>query len=328
MMKAVIYPWHHKRRFNSYHEYFKKKFGGRVQKISLDAGFTCPNRDGTKGTGGCSFCNNKAFNPSYCTPEKSISQQIIEGIEFHSLRYRRATRFLAYFQAYSNTYAPVNQLKSLYEEALSFPQVSGLIIGTRPDCINEEILDYLEELHNRTYLVVEYGIESCYDRTLARINRGHNFAETVKTIINTSSRSIRTGGHIIIGLPGETREDMLKSAKILSSLPLNNIKFHQLQIVKDTSMATEYFNNPGLFHDYPLEEYIELIIDIVERLNPSFVLERIAGETPPDFNLRQSWKIRYDQILQRFEKRLEERNTWQGKFYRVNNMNQKLKEAN
>ncbi len=292
-----------------------------MQKISLDAGFTCPNRDGSKGTGGCSFCNNNAFNPSYCTPEKSISQQIMEGIEFHRRRYRRVNKFLAYFQAYTNTYAPLNQLKRLYEEAIEFPEIAGLVIGTRPDCADEEILNYLEELNNRTYLVVEYGIESCYDDTLTRINRGHDYAATVRAINNTSKRGIRTGGHIIIGLPGESRDDILKSAEILSTLPLSNIKFHQLQIVRDTRIAGEYLQNPALFHDYSTDEYIELIIDIIERLNPSFLLERIAGETPPDYNIRPSWKLRYDQILQRFEKRLEERDTWQGKYYKTTEIN-------
>lgn len=315
-MKEQNYPWKHARRFNSYPEYFKKLFGARVQKITLDAGFTCPNRDGTKGIGGCTFCNNNAFNPSYCNPQKSISKQIIEGIEFHKFRYRRATQFLAYFQAYSNTYAPLNELKRLYEEALSFPEVVGLVIGTRPDCINTDILDYLQELNTSTYLIVEYGIESCNDETLIRINRGHNFAMTREALKLTSERGIRTGGHVIIGLPGETTEEILNQTEILSSLPLNTIKFHQLQIVKDTKMAIEYQNNPEIFSDYQPEEYIDLIIDIIERLNPLFVLERIAGETTPAYNLRPNWKLRYDQVLMRFEKRLEERNTWQGKYFK------------
>ena len=315
-MKEDDFPWQHHRRFNSYPEYFKKVFGERIQKITLDAGFTCPNRDGTKGIGGCTFCNNKAFNPSYCTPEKTISQQIREGIEFHRFRYRRTTKFLAYFQAYTNTYAPVQELKKRYEEAMSFPQITGLVIGTRPDCVNEEILDYLEELNRKTYLVVEYGIESCFDQTLARVNRGHDFSTTVQSINNTSARGIRTGGHMILGLPGESRDDMISEAGVLSSLPLNNIKFHQLQIIKDTVMAEEYLNNPHLFKDYKPEEYIELIIDIVEKLNPSFVVERIAGETSPAFNMRPSWKLRYDRILALFEKRLGERDTWQGKHFK------------
>jgi uncharacterized protein len=319
-MSIVKYPWGHNRRFNSYTEYFKNNFGGRVQKLTIDAGFTCPNRDGTLGTGGCTFCNNNAFNPSYCQPEKSISRQITEGIEFHQVRYRRVKKYLAYFQAYSNTYASVTQLKELYDEALSFPEIIGLVIGTRPDCVDNDILDYLQDLSRKTYLIVEYGIESCYDQTLRRINRGHTFATTAKAIKDTAKRGIRTGGHVIIGLPGESEEDILHEAEILSTLPLNTIKFHQLQIVKDTSMATEYLKNPELFSDYQPEEYIELIINLIERINPEFVIERIAGETSPAYNLRPSWKLRYDQILAQFEKRLEERDSWQGKYYNANSL--------
>ena len=316
-MSEVKFPWGNSRRFNSYTEYFKTLFGERVQKITIDAGFTCPNRDGTKGTGGCSFCNNNAFNPSYCVPGKSVSTQIMEGMEFHRIRYRRSKRYLAYFQAYSNTYAPVEQLKILYEEALSFPGIAGLVIGTRPDCINKSILDYLEELNTRTYLIVEYGIESCYDTTLKRINRGHDFITTVNALKATAERGIRTGGHVIIGLPGEKREEIVKEAEILSELPLNNIKFHQLQIVKDTRLAMDYLKNPGVYTDFGLDEYLDLVSDIVERINPDFVIERIAGETHPSYNLRPSWNLRYDQILNLFEKKLKERDTWQGKLYKT-----------
>jgi len=248
-MSDNLYPWGNRRRFNSYTEYLKTLFGGRVQKLTIDAGFTCPNRDGTVGTGGCSFCNNDAFNPSYCNPSKSVSQQIKEGIEFHSVRYRRSLKYLAYFQAYSNTYAGVNRLRELYEEALGFDEVIGLVIGTRPDCINVEILDYLEDLSKRIYLIVEYGIESCYDETLKRINRGHDFSTAEEAIRITAERGIRTGGHIIIGLPGENREDIIREADILSALPLNNIKFHQLQIVKNTRLAEDYMKHPEEYPD-------------------------------------------------------------------------------
>ena len=218
------YPWGHSRRYNAYANYFRKEFGERVQKLSIDAGFTCPNRDGTRGSGGCTYCDNDAFNPSYCLPEKSIGQQIREGMEFHQARYRRAGSFLAYFQAYSNTYAPLSVLKEIYQQALQVPGVAGLVIGTRPDCIDDEKLEYFRELGKSKYVILEYGIESCYDRTLERINRGHNFEEAVVALEKTAACGIKTGVHMIFGLPGESKEDMLKEADILSGLPINNIK--------------------------------------------------------------------------------------------------------
>jgi radical SAM protein (TIGR01212 family) len=309
------YPWGHSRRFNSYTEYFKGRFGGRVQKLAIDAGFTCPNRDKTRRIGGCTYCDNDAFNPSYCRPEKSVSLQIEEGIEFHRIRYRRATRFLAYFQAYSNTYAPLETLRSLYEEALACQGVIGLVIGTRPDCVNEEILDYLAELSRKYYIIVEYGIESCYNKTLLRINRGHDFEKTLWALEESYKRGILIGGHMIIGLPGESREEILNEALILSGLPLHTIKFHQLQIIKGTLMAREYGENPGNFEIYEIDDYLLLIKEIVERLNPEFVIERIAGEVPPAYNVNTSWSIRYDQVLHQFEQLLEKHNTWQGKLF-------------
>jgi len=309
------YPWGHDRRFNSYTEYFKRSFGGRVQKLAIDAGFTCPNRDSTVGTGGCTYCDNNAFNPSYCNPEKNIALQIREGIEFHSKRYRRAGKFLAYFQAYSNTYAPVSALRKLYGEALEFPDVIGLVIGTRPDCVNEEILDYLGELSRKVYVIVEFGIESCYDKTLLRINRGHDFAKTVWALEESKKRNIRTGGHMIIGLPGESRQEILEQAVTLSALPLNTIKFHQLQIIKGTAMAKEFEFSPGSFELPDIDQYLQLMMEIVEQLNPAFVIERIAGEVPPRFSANPTWSLRYDRVLSRFEELLEKNDTWQGKLY-------------
>jgi radical SAM protein (TIGR01212 family) len=312
-----MYPWNHPRRFNSYAEYFKKEFGGRVQKLAIDAGFTCPNRDGSKGRGGCTYCDNDAFNPSYCIPEKPVGQQVEEGIEFHVRRYRRAYRYLAYFQPFSNTYAPLSRLKEIYSEALSFPEISGLVIGTRPDCIDEEKLDYFRELSSDHYIMLEYGIESCYDRTLARINRGHTFSEAVKALEMTAKSGIRSGIHIIFGLPGESREDMMEEVKIINALPIHNIKFHQLQIVKNTRIAAEFLEKPADFTRFSLEDYIEFIIDFVERLNPEFVIERFAGEVPPRFLAAPGWGlIRNDQVLARIEKRMEERGTWQGKSHK------------
>jgi len=310
------YLWGHERRFNAYSNYFRSIYGARVQKVSIDAGFTCPNRDGTKGFGGCTYCNNDAFNPSYCMPAKSVSQQIEEGIKFHKWRYSEAVSYLAYFQAYSNTYAPLETLKKLYEEALSYPGVIGLIIGTRPDCIDEEKLACLKELSQKCYLAVEYGIESCYNKTLRRINRGHSFEDAVLAVEKTASAGINTGAHFIFGLPGETREEMLEQASVISILPLKTVKFHQLQIIKGTIMEIEFRDNPGDFELFTWEEYLSFFISFLERLNPAFVVERFTGEAPPRFLTGPGWgKKRTDQIVNLIEKRLEELDTWQGRLY-------------
>lgn len=310
------FPWGHNRRFNTYSGYFRKHFGERVQKLSIDAGFTCPNRDGSKGKGGCTYCNNDAFNPSYCQPSKSISLQIEEGIEFHLKRYRRATLYLAYFQAYSNTYASLDELKKIFSEALNHPQIVGLVIGTRPDCIDTQKLEYFAELSQKHYIIIEYGIESCYNKTLERINRGHSFEDAAQAIRLTSDYGIKTGAHIIFGLPGETRNEMLAESKILSELPLDNIKFHQLQIIRNTAIEKEYKLKANDFLSFTLDEYIEFIVDFLELLNPAFVIERFAGEVPPRFLTVNQWGlIRNDQILQKIEQRLLQRNTWQGKLF-------------
>ena len=311
------YPWGHDRRFNAYSNYFRKIYGARVQKISIDAGFTCPNRDGSKGSGGCTYCNNDAFNPSYCSPEKSITRQIEEGISFHRTRYRKVGSYLAYFQAYSNTYAPLELLKKLYGEALDHPEVVGIIIGTRPDCIDAEKLDYLRELSEEFYVAVEYGIESCYDKTLRKINRGHSFSEAEKAVRATAGIGIKTGGHFIFGLPGETREDMLAEADIISKLPLDTVKFHQLQIIKGTLMAKEFHDNPADFQLFSWDEYLDFFVSFLERLNPGIVVERFTGEAPPRFLNGSIWgKKRSDQIVGLVEKRLEELDTWQGRLYK------------
>jgi radical SAM protein (TIGR01212 family) len=309
-----MYPWGHDRRFNAYSNYFRKLYGARVQKVSIDAGFTCPNRDGSKGSGGCTYCNNDAFNPSYCIPEKSVTQQIEEGIDFHRKRYREAGSYLAYFQAYSNTYASLDRMKNLYEEALAYPGVTGLIIGTRPDCIDDEKLSYLKELSGRCYLAVEFGIESCYDKTLIRINRGHSFREAEEAVNTTAALGLNTGAHFIFGLPGETKEEMLAEADIISKLPLKTVKFHQLQIIKGTVMEEEYLANPSDFQLFSWEEYLDFFVSFLERLNPQIVVERFTGEAPPRFLTRSLWgKKRTDQIVSLVEKRLEELDTWQGR---------------
>ena len=316
-----MFLWGDNRRFNSYSSYFQREFGGRVQKISIDAGFSCPNRDGKISTGGCTFCRNDAFNPSYCKPEKSIRQQIEEGIEFHKRRYRRASSYLAYFQAFSNTYKPLNELEKLYRESLSVPGVIGLVIGTRPDCINDDVLKMLKHLSFRpqggtSSIIIELGVESVYDQTLLRVNRGHDFATARNAIELVHSYGFHCGGHFIFGLPGETRDMMLNAADVISELPLTTVKFHQLQIFKDTKMANEYLANPTDFHLFTLEDYIEFVIDFIERLNPNIVIERFAGEVPPRYLVSKPWlNLRYDQVLSLIEKRLEERDTFQGRLY-------------
>lgn len=313
-----MYSWGHNRRFNSYTEYIRKTFGGRVQKVVVDAGFTCPNRDGTRGTGGCTYCNNDAFNPSYCNPIEPIPLQISKGIDFHSVRYRRASRFLVYFQPYSNTYASLTLLKKLYEEALSFPDVAGLVIGTRPDCVDEEKLEYLAELSRQWFIQVEYGVESCYDKTLERINRGHGFELSREVIRRTHDLGIRTGAHFIFGLPGESVEEMMAEAGMISTMPVDTVKFHQLQVVKGTRMEQEYTHNPTAFHQFSLDGYIDFIIRFIETLSPSIVIERFAGEVPPQLLHHLNWDlIRYDEVLKRIEKELERRDAFQGKKFSI-----------
>lgn len=330
----MSYPWGDNRRFNSYSNYFTKQFGGRVQKISIDAGFSCPNRDGKISTGGCTFCSNAAFNPSYCQPEKSIRQQIEEGIEFHQKRYRRASQYLAYFQPFSNTYKPLEELKSIYAQALegidsnptqfprrndmpsNQPKVVGIVIGTRPDLIDEAILQHLNEIQKNHYVMLEYGVESVYDETLKRVNRGHDFATAEKAIHRAAEHGIPCGAHFIFGLPGETKTMMLGAADVISRLPLTTVKFHQLQIFKGTKMAEEYQQHPEQFHLFDLEEYIDFVIDFAERLNPGIVIERFAGEVPPRYLVSEPWmKLRYDAVLSRIENRMEKRGTWQGRLF-------------
>ena len=315
------------RRYNSTAGIFKREYGERLQKLVLDAGFSCPNRDGTIGTGGCTYCDNAAFHPGYSIPGKTLKQQIDEGIEFHRIRYPRVKHYLAYFQSYSNTYAPLDRLKELYEEALSHPMVTGIVIGTRPDCIDGQKLDYLASLQKTPFeaasgkegcplVIVEYGIESCYDSTLERINRGHGFEYARRAVEMTAGRGIRTGAHFILGLPGETREMMLEQCSAISSLPLASVKFHQLQIVKGTRMEEEYSLHPEDFLRLPLDAYLDLIVDILERLRPDLGIERIVGEVPPRFVTETPWGlIRNVEILRLLDRRLEERGTYQGRLW-------------
>lgn len=302
------------KRYNTFVGYFRRKYGERLQKIVLDAGFTCPNRDGKVGRGGCSYCDNAAFHPSYSTPGKSLHQQIDEGIGFHKVRYRTTEHYLAYFQSYSNTYAPLERLRTLYEDALSHPQVVGIVVGTRPDCVDEEKLDYLAELSKRHVVILELGIESCYDVTLERINRGHDFATARRAVKMAAERGLDVGVHFILGLPGETMKMMLDSCQLINDLPVRSVKFHQLQIVKGTRMEKEYADCPQDFIRFSLEEYLDFFVDMLERLRPDIYIERFVGEVPPRFVNETPWGlIRNVELLRLLERRLEERDTWQGR---------------
>ncbi|MFI3323470.1 MAG: TIGR01212 family radical SAM protein [Rikenellaceae bacterium] len=304
------------RRFNSYSAHFKQLFGTRVQKVAINAGFSCPNRDGSVGEGGCTFCINEAFTPSYCTPTKSITQQIDEGVEFHLRRYRKATRYLAYFQSFSNTYAPLEQLEQIYGEALAHPSISGVIVGTRPDCVDEAKLDYFAHLAKEHYVALEYGIESTYDATLRTINRGHDFECARRAVEMSAERGISVGAHFILGLPGESEQMLHAQIDTINSLPLSTIKFHQLQIFRSTQMADDYDADPSQFHFWKREEYIDLFIDLLERLRPDLVVERFASEAPPRYHYGPNWGlVRNETMLSLFEKRLEERGTYQGRLF-------------
>ena len=306
------------KRYNSYAESIKEKYGCRLQKIVIDGGFSCPNRDGLVGRGGCTYCDNRAFHPGYSTPDKSIAQQIEEGIEFHKGRYRGVSKYLAYFQPYSNTYAPLEKLRKLYGEALSHPEVAGLVIGTRPDCVDEAKLDYIAELSRKYIVSLEFGIESCYDRTLERINRGHNTAQAEWAVREAASRGISVGAHFILGLPGESREMMIEGTSFINSLPLTSIKFHQLQIIKGTAMEKEFASHPEDFVTFTLDEYIDFFIDILERLRPEISIERFAGEVPPRFVNSTPWGlIRNVELLRMLDTRLEERDTRQGRLVKI-----------
>lgn len=315
------------KRYNTFVGYYKRIYGERLQKLVIDAGFTCPNRDGKVGRGGCSFCDNAAFHPGYSVPGKSLADQIDEGITFHKTRYRNTRHYLAYFQSYSNTYAPLPRLVELYTEALSHPSVVGIVIGTRPDCVDEEKLDWLASLKDgralpgwrregfdKPVVKIEYGIESCYDRTLERVGRGHDVAAAVKAVEMSAERGLDPGAHFILGLPGETREMLVDQCSFISSLPLHSVKFHQLQIVRGTRIEKEFETCPEDFLRLSLDDYLDLVIDILERLRPGLYIERVAGEVPPRFVKETAWGlIRNFQILHLLDDKLEARDTFQGR---------------
>jgi uncharacterized protein len=313
-MEQQQYSWGHSRRYNDFSGYFRKLFNERVQKVSIDAGFTCPNRDGTRGRGGCTYCNNKTFKPTYCELEKPVSLQVEQGIRFFEKKYK-SMQFLAYFQAYTSTWAPLEVLAALYEEALQHPKIIGLVISTRPDAVTEELLDYLARLNENVYVMVEFGLESHLDRSLEKLNRGHTFAESVWALEQTALRKINNCAHMILGLPGETRYDWLEQAKVVSELPVKNLKMHQLQIHKGTVMESQYKMNPELFPLFSAEEYTELVVDYLELLNPDIIIERFISEAPQGLLIAPRWGLKNFEFVAKVEKKLQERSTWQGRLY-------------
>ncbi len=297
-------------RYNSFGQYMKKQFGTTVYKVNIDAGFTCPNRDGSLGFGGCIYCNNDSFRPSSCKPAIPVKEQITNGIAYLGRRYG-ASKFLAYFQPYSNTYAPVEELELFYKEALAEPAVIGLAIGTRPDCIDSEKLALLESLGKKHFILVEYGLQSIYDKTLRFINRGHDYKTFLDAVSLTRSKGISVGAHLIVGFPTETREEMLNMADEISGLHLDFLKIHQLQVVKDTPLAQMYKENP--FHTFEYEEYLGFIVDFIERLSPDIVLQRLFATAPDDILIAPRWDRSRHQITKDIQQRFIERDTFQGK---------------
>ncbi len=290
-------------------------FNGRVQKISVDAGFSCPNRDGTIGLGGCTYCNNETFKPSYCNLESSVTDQVEKGISFFSQK-NSTMRFLAYFQAYTNTHASLNNLIKLYEEALRHPKIIGLVIATRPDCLPLEVVDYLRKKSLDYYVMVELGVESCNNQTLSRINRGHTFEQSVQAIEMLAMQHIHTCAHMILGLPGESANDVLHQAIEMSELPIENLKLHQLQIHKGTKMAKQYLQQPEMFSLYQtVDEYIDLVILYIEKLNPGIVIERFISQSPKELLIAPRWGIKNFEFVAKLEKELARLNTWQGRSY-------------
>ena len=304
------------KRYNDYASYLKALFPHRMQKITIHAGFSCPNRDGKVGYGGCTYCNNQTFNPDYCTPDKSITQQLTEGIDFFRKKYPDQ-RYLAYFQAYTNTYGSFETLRQKYEEALSHPLVEGLVIGTRPDCVDNQLLDYLQELRQSHYIMIEYGVESTLDRTLDLINRGHSYAVAENAIRETAQRNIETCVHLILGLPQEDENEILSHADKISTLPIRCIKLHQLQLIKGTKMAQQYQEHPEWFHLYSADEYINLLVRFIERLNPDFVIERFISQSPKELLLNNGWNLKNYEFTDKLEKRMNELNIIQGKHFQI-----------
>ena len=308
--------FHENKPYRDFTEYLSERFPFKVQKISINAGFTCPNRDGMKGYGGCTYCNNQSFSPGYGKPTRTISQQLDDGIKFFSYKYPEM-KYLAYFQSYTNTYDPIESLIDKYEEALSYPNVVGLIVGTRPDCMPDKLLYYFETLSKKTFVMIEYGVESTLNKTLDRVNRLHSYEESEYMIRKTAERGISVGAHMIIGLPGETDEEILSHADKLSELPLTSIKLHQLQIIKGTIMSREYRVKPSDFSLFEWDDYINMCVRFSERLNPEIYIERFTSQSPAKLLIAPEWGLKNYVVRDMIIKRFNECETYQGRLYRV-----------
>lgn len=299
--------------YRDFADYLAAHFPYKVQKISVNAGFTCPNRDGSKGLGGCTYCNNQSFSPGYGKPTKTITEQMADGVQFFSRKYPEM-QYLAYFQSYTNTYDSLESLTQKYDEALAYPGVVGLIVGTRPDCMPEELLDYFEALSKKTFVLIEYGVESTLNRTLERVNRQHSYEESAAMIRKTAERGIPVGAHMILGLPGESEKEILCHADRLSELPLTTLKLHQLQIIRYTAMAREYRLLPESFRLFESDEYVDLCVSFAERLHPDIHIERFTSQSPKRLLIAPDWGMKNHEMTARIIKRFRERETWQGRF--------------
>ena len=318
-LAAVAVGWHilsyKTALYNDYSSYMRRVFGCKVQKVSVDASFTCPNRDGTVGWGGCTYCNNASFSPSYCRRERSVACQVRDGVAFFARKYPQM-KYLAYFQSYTSTYGRLDDLMRKYEEALSVDGVVGIVIGTRPDCMPDVLLSYLSRLSRQTYVMVEYGIESTDDAMLRHINRGHDFAVVRDAVARTAGAGVAVGGHIILGLPGDTAESIMRQPAILSGLPLTTLKLHQLQIIRGTRMAAEYAAAPGRFALFDVDDYVDVVVAYIERLRPSMVLDRFVSQSPRELLVAPDWGLKNYEFVEKVKKRLEAQQTYQGRLYR------------
>ncbi|MGM9842472.1 MAG: TIGR01212 family radical SAM protein [Candidatus Limisoma sp.] len=297
--------------YSDFATFLKRHFSEKVQKISINAGFTCPNRDGTKGVGGCTYCNNQTFSPGYCRPQKSVAEQLEEGKRFFAHKYPHM-RYIAYFQAYTNTYATLRQLESLYAEALAVDGVVGLIIGTRPDCVDDELLDYLKDLARERFVMVEYGAETSHNRTLAVVNRGHTWAQTVDAVSRTAERGIPCGLHLILGLPGESRSDILTTVEHASALPVDTLKMHQLQIVRGTKLAKQVACGEIDYHEMTVDEYIDLCCEVVEHCREGVCIERFVSQSPAELLLSPRWGLKNYEFTNLLNRELTRRSIRQG----------------
>jgi len=297
--------------YRDFADFLAGHFPYKVQKLAINAGFTCPNRDGSKGIGGCTYCNNQTFNPSYCAPRLSITQQIEEGKKFFAHKYPDM-RYLAYFQAYTNTHGDIDRLMNLYHEALSQPMIEGLIIGTRPDCVPDILLNKLKDISHDKFVMIEYGAETANDNTLMRINRCHTWHDTVDAVYRTAAHKIHVGLHLILGLPGEDEEIMLNTIDHVSALPIDTIKLHQLQIIRGTRLARDIEQGLYTVPQFTPDTYIDLCCRIIEHTAPSIAIERFVSQSPDDLLISPRWGLKNYQFTNLLINRIKKQGIQQG----------------